>query len=67
MMKNAFYFILKTLYVLTNLVNKQLQYTYCLISHEVQEKHFSLKTKQEIMQGDYFQTSFSFLKRLYMR
>ena len=67
MMKNAFYLILKTLYVLTNLVNKQLQYTYCLISHEVQEKYFSLKTKQEIMKGDYLQASFSFLKKLYMR
>ena len=66
-MKNALYFTLKTLYVLTNLVNKQLQSTYCLISHEVQGKHFSIKTKQEIMQGDYFQTSFSFLKKLYMR
>ena len=66
-MKNALYFTLKTLSVLTNLVNKQLQSTYCLISHEVQGKHFSIKTKQEIMQGDYFQTSFSFLKKLYMR
>ena len=66
-MKNALYFTLKTLYVLTNLVNKQLQSTYCLTSHEVQGKHFSIKTKQEIMQGDYFQTSFSFLKKLYMR
>ena len=33
-MKNAFYFILKYL-LYYNLVRKQLQYTYCAISHEV--------------------------------
>ena len=42
-----------------NLVNKQLQYTYCQISHEIkinQMIKFSSRTIREMRYGDYFQT-----------
>ena len=57
-----------------NLVYKQLQYTYCPISHKVKatrqysnKKYFSSKIMWKMRQGDQFQTSFYFLEKLNMR
>ena len=44
MMKNAFYFTLKALF----LVNKRLQYTYCPISQEVKTTNQAMKFGQSI-------------------
>ena len=62
-------------FITSNLVNKELQYRYCAISHKVkatriwsdeiikQEKYFSSKIMQKMWEGDESQTSFCFFEK----
>ena len=57
----------KRSYILANVSQSKGNQTMKIAQLQEQEKYFSSKIKQRVSQGDQFQTSFCFLKKLYLR